>query len=215
MIPAHPLQWPVSRDRTKAPGAATYSTILTTAYDYVLKQLTLLGAKKIVISSNAVLKKDGKPSAKQPKIADSGVAVWFQWSGSQTIWYSISCDIYNSIADNLRAIGLSVIDIRNITRRLNTPLIRMFMATPPQDQSQQQKPPPRQEPPPPRQEYKREAPQFWRSVLSVSLTAGWPETKRAYYQLAKIRHPDTGGSAAQFQELSRAYSEAKKYFGVS
>lgn len=213
MVPAYPLQWPVSRDRTKTPGATSYAMTLVAGYEYVLRQLTLLGARKIVISSNANLKKDGKPAIKQPKLIDSGVAVWFQWSNNKTVWYSISCDSYNSIPGNLKAIGLSIIDIRNVTRRLNTPLIRMFMATPPQDQSQQQKPP-RQDPPP-RQEYKYEAPRFWRSVLSVPVNASWPEIKRAYYQLAKLRHPDAGGSTAQFQELSRAYSEAKKFFGVN
>lgn len=218
MITAYPLQWPVSRDRTKTPGATSYAMTLVAGYDYVLRQLTLLGARKIVISSNAILKKDGKPANKQPKTVDSGVAVWFQWSNNQTVWYSISCDTYNSISGNLKAIGLSVIDIRNVARRLNTPLIRMFMANPPQQQYQQ--PPPRQEPPPrqdppPRQEYKYETPHFWRSVLSVPVNASWPETKRAYYQLAKLRHPDAGGNAAQFHELSRAYTEAKKYFGVS
>lgn len=143
--------------------------------------------------------------AKQPKTIDNGVAVWFQLSSTQSTWYCISCDSYNSLAGNLRAIGLSVIQIRNVAHRLNTPLIRMFVATPP---------PPRQEPPPPKQEYKYESPQFWRIVLSVSINANWDETKRAYYKLAKIRHPDAGGSSSQFQELSRAYSEAKKYFGV-
>lgn len=214
MILPYPLQWPVSRDRARKSEASPYAMALTTAYEYVLKQLTLLGAKKVVISSNALLKKDGTPSAKQPKIIDNGVAVWFQWSNNQSVWYSISCDSYSSITGNLRAIGLSVTDIRNVTRRLNTPLIRMFMATPPQEQSQQQKPPPRQEPPP-KQDYQYESPQLWRDILSVPFNASWPETKRAYYQLAKQRHPDAGGSASQFQELSRAYSEAKKYFGVN
>ena len=101
--------------------------------------------------------------------------------------------LIDTIAGNLRAIGLSVIDIRKVTQRLNMPLIRMFLATPPQAQSQQQKPPPRQEPPP-KQEHKYDPPQFWRTILSVPVSASWPETKRAYYQLAKQRHPDTGSS---------------------
>ena len=71
MIPAHPLQWPALRERTKNPGATQYAITLVTAYEYALKQLTLLGAQRIVISSNAVVKANGLPSAKQPKVIDT------------------------------------------------------------------------------------------------------------------------------------------------
>ncbi len=112
MIPAYPLQWPVSRDRNNSPEPTLDTMALATAYEYVFKQLEQLGAGKVVISSNATLRKDGLPSARQSKVTDSGVAVWFQWPRTQSTWYCISCDSYNSIAGNLKAIRLSISDIR-------------------------------------------------------------------------------------------------------
>lgn len=213
MIPAYPLQWPASRERIKTPGVTRYAITLVTAYSYATKQLLLLGASKIVISSNAILKKNGSPSIKQPKVADAGAAVWFQLTGDPLVWYSISCDTYDSVAGNLRAIGLSVVDIRKVTQRVNTPLIQTFAATPPNLSQQQKRTPPRQDPPP-RQDNGYPKPPAWCTILSVNANATWSEAKRAYYRLAKIYHPDLGGNSTQFQELNTAYLEAKIYYGV-
>ena len=218
MILAYPLQWPVSRERNKTPGTTQYAMTLVTAYEYVLKQMALLGAKRTVISSNALLKKSGLPATKQPKLIDGGVAVWFQLADNYNVWYALSCDAYDSITGNLRAIGLSATDIRKITQRLKTPIVQTFVATPPY--SSQQKTPPHQEPPPKQESQQGQDNRFgqlpgWCVILSINTNATWPEAKRAYYRLAKIYHPDLGGSPARFQELNTAYLEAKIHYGVS
>jgi len=59
----------------------------------------------------------------------------------------------------------------------------------------------------------------WWQVMTYSQKPGnaswdWAGVEAQYKSLAKQRHPDVvGGSVEQFQELSNAFAEAKKYYG--
>lgn len=110
---AYPLQYPIGYPRTKHPQRSAFSVSLADARDALLNELRLLGAKSIVISSNALLRNDGLPYAKQPKIEDNGVAVYFFYESQQL---ALACDKWNDIASNIRAIGLTVSAIRGMER---------------------------------------------------------------------------------------------------
>ena len=43
------------------------------------------------------------------------------------------------------------------------------------------------------------------NILGIPSTASQAEIKRAYYQKAKIYHPDKGGDDKKFKALSNAY----------
>ena len=51
----------------------------------------------------------------------------------------------------------------------------------------------------------------WCAVLDVSFPCTTAAIKAAYRRLARERHPDAGGSPADFQALERAYREAVAY----
>ncbi|MCX6217649.1 J domain-containing protein [Spirosoma sp.] len=213
MLPPYPLTWPAGRRRRATPESTKTAVSLASARDHLLKQMDALGAKIIVISSNAALRKDGLPSARQPKLGDMGVAVWFKWTLTSE-WLCISCDLYDSIAGNIRAIGLSVAEIRGFTNRLAIPMYatigELFSCKPP---PVEQKPPPKQEkqPPPPHKWPEGD----WRNVLQiVGKVVTYSQVQTNYRRLAKQYHPDKpGGSTIKFQELQEAYEKAKKHFG--
>jgi len=50
----------------------------------------------------------------------------------------------------------------------------------------------------------------WCKVLGLKQTATKDEIKTAYRKLVKINHPDKGGDAKKFSEISSAYDEAMK-----
>ena len=55
-------------------------------------------------------------------------------------------------------------------------------------------------------------PECFRVLQFDAIPSGPAEVSRRYKQLAKIAHPDSGGSEGQFVALQRAYEEAIRYF---
>lgn len=222
MIAAYPLHWPINRARIQPSDLVSSRTTvsLAVARDHLIKQMELIGIANYIISSNALLRKDGLPMGKQPKIADPGVGVWI-WNNNPLGWVCVSCDGFDSIAGNMRAIGLSLGEMRGFSGRLNLSLPSLLIGLfwvgvgggAQEQQRQQEPPPPPPEPEPEPTARSKRDPGDWRSVLKLGKIITWDQVVTSYRKLRKELHPDKPtGSTEAFQELGMAYDAAKKHF---
>ncbi len=188
MADAFPLQWPATWPRTKYPERSRFRVTPGQARDEMLDQLSMLGATNIVISTNIELRRDGLPTAKAMRSTpeDPGVAVYFDYGGAQRC---IPCDRWDTIPDNMRAIGLTVGALRGLDRwgakHMVDAAFTGFAALPAGGTS-------------------GEDPY---AVLGVHPDASWAEVQAAYRQLAKQNHPDAGGSVEAFLRIKRAFEQ--------
>lgn len=192
-VEAFPLHWPEGWPRAKFREAGRFSMSLAAARDDLLRELDLMRAVGVVISSNAVLRKDGLPAAKQPYTYDPGVAVYFRTHDKQD--RCVPCDRWTTIEANLRAIGLTISAIRGI-ERWGTPgmvdaLFRGFAALPPSTTPR---------------------PKHWTAILDVPATATVEEIDQAFRRKTRQHHPDLGGNPETYLEILEGYSQAR---GVS
>ncbi|WP_375445770.1 DnaJ domain-containing protein [uncultured Fibrella sp.] len=234
----YPLQWPYGWPKTVLHEAWSTSKLETLASerDTLLKELERLGATKVVITSNGQVGASGQLLAKQAKLREPGVTVFFRLG---TFDYAIASDRYDSLAGNLRALGSTVNCLRTISRHHSPYLLRHLLsplcwracsarpepgahssadntrsAGSGQRKKGQQKPPPKQEqarrPPP----TPKATP--WRVMLGdLGKVLTWETVKKNYRKLAMELHPDKGGTTTGFQDLQRAYEEAKQFFNQS
>lgn len=112
MVEAYPLQYPLGWKRTFSPAVPRFNTSFRVSRDNLLRELRLLKASSVVISSNVPLKNDGLPYA-DVRVDDGGVAVYFVLNGRQQC---IPCDKWKDVADNLHAIEMTVGALRGIER---------------------------------------------------------------------------------------------------
>ncbi|MGB3684941.1 MAG: J domain-containing protein [Ornithinimicrobium sp.] len=191
MIDAYPLQWPQTWPRTEHPKSAKFKTPFSYARDNLLRELAMLGAKDVVISTNMMVRQDGLLYVKQRVPDDRGVAVYFDLNGEQQC---IPCDKWSQVYDNLQAIRLTVEALRGLERwgakEMVNAAFRGFKALP---------------------ETAIVTPfsvRPWHEVLEVSPAASPQIVKAAYRQQLQRTHPDHGGSITEFEEVQRAYREA-------
>ncbi len=195
-----PLHWPTDVPRSsprKSPFKAAMS--LARCRDDMTRQFELLGAKKLLISSNVPLRLDGRMLADAPLARpDPGVAVYYTHPryGAQVI----ACDRWNNVAANLWAVKRTIECIRSIARYGTTEMVEKAMAgfagalphlTP-------------------------AAPwwvilQFNEQQASTATAAQIDERAR---ELLKRYHPDSaqGGDAARFSLITEARATARKLF---
>lgn len=126
---AFPLHWPPGRARTTYRQDAPFhrkewagdggnwkrqvKLTIADSRDRVMKELKMLGASGVVISSNLELKMDGTPRSAQREPTDPGIAVYFQL---RQIPHCLSCDKWRKAADNLAAIAKYVEAMRGQIR---------------------------------------------------------------------------------------------------
>ncbi len=186
---AFPLQWPDGWRREQDPQYSKFQTGLVSARKGLMRQLELLGAEDVVISTNAVLNRYGEISARQPRIHDTGVAVYFTLYGEQR---AIPCDKWIRLEDNVHAIELTVEALRGLDRwgakETVDAAFRGFAALP---------------------EGSSEVSVGWWTVLGVEATASLSEIETAYKRMAKTHHPDVGGNDEDFKQVTAAYQQAR------
>jgi hypothetical protein len=199
LLEAYPLTWP---DRPRTPAShrrnASFKLGLARSRDELIRELDLLEAKDVVVSSNVPVRRDGLPLAGAREPEDPGVAVYFdrlipvRAANGLVLSHTrrpfvIACDTYRRVQYNLRAIGVTVEALRAIQRHGATEMLEQaftgFAALPPA-------------PAPERP---------WWLVLGVDVAADVDVVRHAYRELALRHHPDHGGDASRMAEINRAF----------
>lgn len=195
MTQAYPLTWPEGMPRTPTRLSGRFNTSVVGAVRNVLDEMRRFGkdsgkeVKNIVLSSNVTLT-DQRPT-------DPGVAAYFRWDG---IDCCIAVDRYTKTEDNLQAIFRVIEAERTKLRHGGLNIVRAgfrgFAALPPPTGAAAQIKKP------------------WRQILEV--TGGTIADAEARYRvLVKTHHPDKGGDAAKFNEITDAIRQARIDFGAA
>lgn len=188
-IPRYPLTWPTGWKRTPAHlrRRSNFKTSADKAMCNVMRELDLLGARRVIVSSNLKLRNDGLPYASQPRCSDEGIAIYFVRKGKDMVF---ACDQYDRREDNIHAIGLSIGALRGLERWGASDMMERaftgFTALPP--------------------------PFDWRTVLGF-LPGEHPSldvVEQHYRDLIKGIHPDQGGDNDAFVDLNVARDLARK-----
>lgn len=207
-VSRYPLTWPSGWTRTPAHQrrAAAFSKKVDTAgyngstykrterlsvgdgLTRLMGELSRLGARSVVVSSNLRLRTDGLPYAAQAKqLDDPGVAVYFTLKGAPR---ALACDKWTSAAENMAAIAGHIAAVRMQDRYGVGTLEQAFAgyaALPP-------------------------AAAEWWLVLDVPRDADRDQVDRAFKVKARLAHPDTGGSHDAMATVNAAREAAYEAF---
>lgn len=184
MTEAYPLQWPTGWPRNRPTHSRFGEHSIAIAIHHLMVELRMLGAKKIVISTNLTLRNDGLPRSAQRQPDDRAVAVYFELKGRNQCF---PCDRWNYIQDNLWAIYKSIQAIRGLERWGAKDMVDAaftgFQALP---------------------DYTTGYEDYFVGCHTLE------ECKRKKNKLALEHHPDKGGSADVMAEINRQYEDKKK-----
>ena len=195
-VNAYPLSWPVDWPRTKWRRQAAYKVTFTKARDDLMRSLRLFGLdqRHIVLSTNVALRVDGLPLAGLAQPQDPGVAVYWMRKQKPEM---LACDHWTKVEHNMRALWHAVEALRSLERcGASQVLERAFLGFAALPAANRVKP--------------------WREVL---FSAPFPPhytvelVDAAYRELAKIHHPDRGGSHDRMTEINQARAQALEELG--
>lgn len=186
---AFPLYWPEGWSRSPVHKVARFGDhSVAEGRRVVADQVRLFGGRDLIISSNLELRLDGNPRSNQKQPSDRGVAIFFKRNKMDA---ALACDMYTTVEDNLWALCRTVDALRQIERDGSPSLINRafkgFAALPDPDSKK------------------------WFEVLNVPETADDATIRRAYIDLARKYHPDTGdngGDSVMFDQVQKAYDLA-------
>lgn len=191
MIEAYPLCWPSGYPRTKNPMDSAFGKhSFARVRDELLHELNLMGATRVILSTNIPLRKDGIPYSNMAQPKDCGVAVYFFWKDQQRV---LACDKWRTIENNLRALTLAISAMRGLSRwgvsQIMDRVFQGFTALPEPEKKS------------------------WRRVFGVQfrdkpLTR--EEVEKMYKEGMRASHPDMGGSHERAADLNWAIQEARK-----
>jgi hypothetical protein len=189
-IEAYPLAWPVGWPRRESwrRSASRYEVEFAKARDHLLNELRLSHARDVVISSNVPLRRDGLPLANMREPSDPGVAVY--WTGHGKGGASeprvIACDVWRTVRENLRALGLAVEAIRSLERTGASEILDRAYAG-----------------------FARlpASADHW-GVLGIPKGSSRAAIDARFRELARSHHPDRGGDPAVMASINAAYAVA-------
>lgn len=205
---AYPLSWPPGKPRAKLRVRAAFGKVVTRtrgsgdqtwtsrdkdrvtiadALHRLQRELDLLGASRIVCSTNVEVRLDGFPRSDRRAPDDPGVAVYFRVEGDPVV---LAVDRYDTVADNIVAIAKHIEASRAIERYgVGTlkEIFRGYAALPPAMSIDD-----------------------WRAVLGEPRNLDQAEA--VYRERMKAAHPDVGGSQAEAARLNAAIARAREVF---
>lgn len=147
-------------------------------------EIERLGGKDPLLSTNMQVRLDGLPRSGQPEPSDPGAAVYFSLHGKPRC---LACDRWHRVADNIAAIAAHVYSIRAVDRYGVGTMDQAFAGY-------AQLPP---------------ASVDWPAVLGVSRNATLADVEAAFLRLARVLHPDAGGSSNDMARLNSARDLAR------
>ncbi len=193
-VSSYPLSWPDSQPRTLERGFSRFASESVAVAVFMLqRELSLLGADEVKISTNIRVKADGFPSSEGViRSRDPGAAVYFVRNRRPIC---IACDKYMYVEDNLKSIAKTIEAIRGIERWGSSEFLDQafvgFTALP--------------------------APEKKRSIFEIVGLPSHAPTDLivdAYTRLRNKLHPDAGGNHEKFVELQSAMEKFKKERGL-
>jgi hypothetical protein len=175
---AYPLQWPKGWPKTepnKREAGQQFKATLAGALEGLRKEVTRLGCKNLVLSSNYTL---GNERPKEP-----AVVAYFEYNGNPV---AIPCDRWSKIEANVRAIALTIEAMRGMERwgakHMITAMFSGFTALP-----------------------ERTGPSCWDILgIKAEPLPTEQVIMAAYRTKAQAAHPDRGGSQEAFVQLNQA-----------
>lgn len=187
-----PLQWPTGYARTKNRKKSAFKTSGNNAQEGLAHEVKLMGAHSLIVSTNIHVRNDGMiySDGLDRKIDDSGVAIYFKYKKQDIV---MCCDQYLTVGENIHALAKSIEAIRGMERWGVSDFIERaftgFTALPEG------------------RIYNLPAIKAWYEILEIRENSSSDEIKNAYHQKSKTYHPDMGGSAELFNQLTIAYKE--------
>jgi hypothetical protein len=171
--------WGRSRDLTVADGV---TRVLET-----LQKMGLPDVDATIISTNVEPRLDGLPRSNRGEPSDPGVAVY--WRDAKGRKKCMAVDRYDRVADNLAAIAATLEAMRAIERHGGAEILERTFLGFAQLPERNSRP--------------------WRIVLGVAGDRVTREFIEAQFKsLARVRHPDAGGSQDAMAELNAARAQA-------
>ncbi|MBV7408719.1 hypothetical protein [Maritimibacter sp. DP1N21-5] len=185
MTQAYPLQWPDGWPRTNPlyrdnghkfqrgdwKGGYKATTINDTRIA-LAKELEMLGARNVVLSTNVEIRLDGEPYSGRRAPDDPGIAVYFTLDGEAMV---MAQDAYQRVPDNIRSLTLAISGMRQMQRHGGGTMLKRAFAgftalPPPGDMSPIVTTPPR----------------MWWEVLGVAQDCPLAVAEAAWKALARI-----------------------------
>lgn len=191
-VTREPLAWPVGwkrtppreRDRTTFTSGGSIITVWK-AIQRLRAELQRLNASDVILSTNLRIRLDGWPYSDQKTPDDPGAAVYFRLKKQDRC---LACDAWNSVAGNVAALAAHVDALRRIDRyRVGTieQAFAGYTALPP-------------------------ATDAWWLVFDLPRTATFDQVDARFRELAKVAHPDAGGTHNDMARLTEARANARK-----
>lgn len=190
---ATPLEWPQGWERSKPIGrmgsAHQFKSTLGRTIDRLYRELQMMRASGVVVSSHLQLTMRGMPraDAARMKLADPGVAIYFMRKDRR---YVMARDVYDNVLDNLHSLTLAIEGFRQMERHGGGTMMERafegFQALP--DQSN------------------------WRVILGFKRddVVSFADVERNYREGAKLCHADVGGGHEAMVKLNMARDQARR-----